>query len=57
MYSIPLTFKTSKNANPIKLLPYHSVQLSVAKDKALNLTVTNMLCGDMVHPKVNIKVK
>ncbi len=57
MYSIPLTFKTSKNANPIKLLPYHSVQLSVAKDKALNLTVTNMLCGDMVHPKVKIEVE
>lgn len=57
MYSIPLEFKTSKNALPIKLLPYHSVQLSVAKGKDLNLTVTSMLCGNMVHPKVNIKVK
>ncbi len=57
MYSLPLEFKTSKNANPILLQPRQSVLLNVAKDKSLNLTLTNMLCGDMVNPKVKIEVK
>lgn len=56
-YSLPFQIKTSKNANPIDLKPMQSVMLSVAKDKKLNLTITNMLCGDMVHPKVSMEIK
>lgn len=57
MYSIPLQFKTSKNANPITLQPHNSVLLTVAKDKNLNLTLTNMLCGANRNPKVSIEIK
>ncbi|MBQ9137278.1 MAG: histidinol-phosphatase [Alistipes sp.] len=55
--SLPYQFKTSKNANPVTLQPFQSLQLSVAKDKKLNLTVTSMLCGDMLHPKVTLDVE
>lgn len=56
MCSIPYQYKTSKNALPVDLLPYHSIQFKVAKDKKLNLTLTNMLCGADKHPKVTLEL-
>jgi hypothetical protein len=56
MYSIPYQYKTSKNALPVDLLPYHSIQINVAKDKKLNLTLTNMLCGANKSPKVTLEL-
>ena len=57
MCSFTYQYKTSKNALPVNLLPFQSIQLNVAKDKNLKLTITSMLCGDMVHPTVAIDVK
>ena len=57
MCSFTYQYKTSKNALPVNLLPFQSLQLSVAKGKNLNLTITSMLCGDNVNPVVSIDVK
>ena len=57
MCSFTYQYKTSKNALPVNLLPFQSLHINVAKDKKLNLTITSMLCGDMVHPKVNLSLK
>lgn len=56
MYSIPYQYKTSKNALPVDLLPYHSIQINVAKGKNLNMTLTNMLCGADKSPKVTLEL-
>ena len=57
MCSFKFQYKTSKNALPVDLLPFQSIQLNVAKDKDLKLTLTNMLCGNMVHPTATLAVK
>jgi hypothetical protein len=57
MCSFKFQYKTSKNALPVDLLPFQTIQLNVAKDKDLKLTLTNMLCGNMVHPTSTLAVK
>ena len=56
MYSIPFQYKTSKNALPVDLKPHQSIQINVAKDKKLNLTLTNMLCGADKCAKVTLEL-
>ena len=57
MCSFSYQYKTSKNALPVDLKPFQSIQLNVAKGKNLKLTLTNLLCGDNVHPAVTLDVK
>jgi hypothetical protein len=57
MCSFTYQYKTSKNALPVDLKPFQSIQLNVAKGKNLKLTLTNLLCGDNVHPAVTLDVK
>ena len=57
MCSFKFQYKTSKNALPVDLMPFQTIQLNVAKDKDLKLTLTNMLCGNMVHPTATLAVK
>lgn len=56
LYSIPFQYKTSKNALPVELKPHQSIHITVAKDKKLNLTLTNMLCGADKCAKVTLEL-
>ena len=57
MYSVPFTFKRSKNAYPSTIEPLSSITLNVEKGKKLYLTLTNLLHGDNKPLNVQIDIK